>query len=164
MDDLYFNLASEEFSKSRKILIWVIAIGTLLVSLWDSYLKFFKHDNYADLSLTLTLYLITFFMFTVAILATLKRKEHFFKVDQELISYRYGLLFPSHKTHYWPDIKKVYVPPHSKNIIIEARDGKVVHINLTWVEKNKSRIIRKHIFYTARDKGIDIIKAQYKKK
>ena len=163
MDDLYFNLASEEFSKPRKILIWVIAMITLAVSLWDSYIKFFKHDNVSDLGLTITLYLVTAFMFMIAILATMKRKEHFFKVDNEEISYHYGLLFPSHHSYSWPEIKKIFVPPHSKNTILVLKDNKVIHINLTWVERNKARMIRKHIFYTGRDKGIEIVKGHYKK-
>lgn len=135
MDDLYFNLASEEFSKSRKILIWIIAILTALVAAWDSYLKFFKHDASADLGLTFTLYGITIFLFSIAILATIKRKEHFFKVDREKISYHYGLIFPSHKTFEWSEIKKVYMPPHSKNAVLILHNDKDVHINLTWVEK-----------------------------
>jgi len=163
MDDLYCNLASEEFSKSRKILIWVLALIALAVSVWDSYLKFFKHDTYSAFGLTITLYIVTIFMFTIAILSTKKRKEHFFKVNEEVISYHYGLLFPSHHTYSWPEIKKIFVPPHSKNTILMLKDNKVIHINLTWVERNKARIIRKHIFYTGRDKGIEIVKGHYKK-
>jgi hypothetical protein len=164
MEDLYFNLASEEFSKPRKILIWIVAFITLLLSMWISYLKFFKQDSSADMGLTLTLYAITLFMFSLAILATIKRKEHYFKVDDEIISYRYGLIFPTQKTHLWTNIKKIYVPPHSKNTSLELKDKKIVHINLTWVERNKARIIRKHIFYNGRDKGIEIAKSHYKKK
>lgn len=163
MDDLYFNLASEEFSKSRKILIWIIAIITLLFSLWVSYLLFFTNDEQATKGLAITLYLVTAFMFMIAFLATKKRKEHFFKVDNEVIAYHYGLLFPSYHSYSWPEINKIYVPPHSKNTILILNNGKVVHINLTWVEKNKARIIRKHVFYTGRDKGIEIVKGHYKK-
>jgi hypothetical protein len=163
MDDLYFNLASEEFSKSRKILIWIIAVLTALVAAWDSYLKFFKHDASADLGLTFTLYVITIFLFSIAILSTKKRKEHFFKVDKEQISYHYGLLFPSHRSYLWSDVREVYLPPHSKNTVLILTNDKPVHINLTWVERNKSRIIRKHIYYLAKEKGIGIFKKHYKK-
>ncbi len=163
MDDLYFNLATEEFSKSRKILIWVIAIIAALVSVWNSYLMFFKHDTYSTLGLNLSLYVITIFLFLIAILATKKRKEHFFKVDKETISYHYGLIFPSHKSFLWTEIKKVFMPPHSKNTVLILKDDKSVLINLTWVEKNKSRNIRKHIYYSAKEKGIEICKAHYKK-
>lgn len=163
MDDLYFNLASEEFSKPRKILIWIIAILTALVAAWDSYLKFFKHDTSADLGLTFSLYVITIFLFTIAILATKKRKEHFFKVDRENISYHYGLIFPSHRSYKWAEIRKVYMPPRSKNTVLILNNDKPVHINLTWVERNKSRIIRKHIYFSAKERGIEILKKEYKK-
>lgn len=163
MDDLYFNLASEEFSKSRKILIWIIAILAALMTAWDSYLKFFKHDTYADLGLTFSLYGVTIFLFAIAILSTKKRKEHFFKIDRENISYHYGLIFPSHRSYAWTEIKKVYMPTHSKNTVLILNNDKPVHINLTWVERNKSRIIRKHIYYTAKERGIDLIKKHYKK-
>lgn len=163
MDDLYFNLASEEFSKSRKILIWVMAIMAVLISAWDSYLKFFKHDTYSTFGLTITLYVVTIFLFTIAILSSKKKKEHFFKVNKEIISYHYGLFVPTQRSFVWTDINMVYMPPHSKNSVLILNDGKSIHINLTWVEKNKARIIRKHIYYTAKEKGIEIRKAHYKK-
>lgn len=163
MDDLYFNLAKEEFSKSRKILLWVIAIIAGSISIWASYLMFYKHDTYATLGLTVSLYLVTIFLFLIAILSTKKRKEHFFKVDNETISYHYGLLFPAHHTYTWKEIKKIFIPPHSKNATLLLDNDKAVHINLTWVEKNKSRMIRKHIFYTAKNMGKEVIKKHYKK-
>ena len=164
MDDLYFDLAKEEFSKGRKILIILMAAAALIITMWDSYIRFFKHNVYSTLSLTITLYLVTAFLIMIAVLATKKRKEHFFKIDNNVLSFHYGLLFPSHHTYNWNEIDKIYVPPHSKNATVLLRSGKAVHINLTWIEKNKSRIIRKHIFYTAKAKGIDIAKMHYKKK
>ncbi|MDX2414527.1 MAG: hypothetical protein QNK33_04990 [Bacteroidales bacterium] len=163
MEDLYFNLAKEEFSKGRKILLWFMAIATTIVTLVIVYLKYIKHDTNATIGLAITLTLITIFFYMIAILSTIKKKEHFFKVDNNTISYHYGLMFQSHHTYNWNEVKKLYVPPHSKNITLLLKNGNIVGINLTWIEKNKSRMIRKHIFYSAKTKGIEIHKSNYKK-
>lgn len=163
MEDLYFNLAKEEFSKGRKILLWFMAIAATIVTLTDIYLKFVKLNSNATIGLTVTLALATSFLYLIAILASVKRKEHFFKVDREIISYHYGLMFQKHHSYSWNEVQKLFVPPHSKNATLVLKDGKVVRINLTWVEKNKARMIRKHIFYSAKNKGIEILKTHYKK-
>lgn len=163
MEDLYYNLAQEEFSKGRKILLWILAILLSIVTLVVIYMKYVKYDPNTTIGLIITLGLITSFLFLIAILSTARRKEHFFRVDSETISYHYGLLFPSHHTYKWEEIKHLYFPPHSKKTTLILQDGKVIHINLTWVEKNKSRNIRKHIFYSAKNKGVQIQKTNYKK-
>lgn len=163
MEDLYFNLSKEEFSKGRKILLWVISIAATAVTLFVIYLKFVMFDPNATLGLLIVLVGTTAFFYLIAILATAKRKEHFFKIDSELISYRYGLMFQKQHSYQWSDIKEVYFPPHSKKTAIILNNGKVVGINLTWIERNKSRMIRKHIFYTAKSKGLALYKTNYKK-
>ncbi len=163
MEDLNFNLAKEEFSKGLKILLWVIAISTTIVTLVVVYLMFIKHDVNTTIGLAITLALITIFFYMIAILSSIKKKEHFFKVDNNTISYHYGLMFQSHHTYNWNEVLKLYVPPRSKNITLVLKNGTIVGINLTWIEKNKSRMIRKHIFYSAKTKGIEIQKSNYKK-
>lgn len=163
MDDLYYDLAKEEFSKGRKILVWILAILVSIVTLVVVYLKYVKFDPNTTLGLIVTLSIITVFLYLIAILSTVRRKEHFFRVDKDIISYRFGLMFQSHHTYKWSEIKRIYFPPHSKKTTLVLQDNKVIHINLTWVEKNKSRNIRKHIFYSAKNRGISIQKTQYKK-
>jgi len=163
MEDLYFDLAKEEFSKGRKIILWFMAIAATIVTLTDIYLKFVKHDSNATIALTITLAITTSFFYMIAILSSVKRKEHFFSIDKDTISYYYGLMFQTHRSYKWNEVQKLYVPPHSKNASLVLKNGKVVHINLTWVEKNKARMIRKHIFYSSKNKGIEILKTHYKK-
>lgn len=163
MEDLYFNLSKEEFSKGRKILLWIISIAATAVTLFVIYLRFVIFDPNATLGLLVVLAGTTTFFYLIAILATAKRKEHFFKINNELISYRYGLMFQKQQSYNWSDIKEVYFPPHSKKTALVLNDGKVVIINLTWIENNKSRMIRKHIFYTAKSKGLTLHKTNYKK-
>jgi len=163
MDDLYYNLSKEEFSKGRKTLLWIIASLFAMIGLWDLYLKIFKHDTNTSFGLTVVLFTISGFIFFVALLATMKRKEHFFKVDNEIISYHFGLLFPTHHTYRWEDIDKIYMPSQQKTTTLVLKDGHVIHINLTWIEKNKSRLIRRHIYYAAKRRNIDVLKKHMKK-
>lgn len=163
MEDLYFNLAKEEFSKGRKIILWFMAVAATVVTFVDVYLKFIKHDTTATIGLTITLGITTAFFYLIAILSSVKKKEHFFKVNKEDISYHYGLMFQTHHIYKWKEVQKLYVPPRSKNITMLLKDGKAVKINLNWIEKNKSRMIIKHLFYSAKYKGIEIAKTHYKK-
>ncbi len=163
MEDLYFNLSTEEFSKGRKILVWVVACLSTAVAFWDLYLELVKHDSNTTFGLTATLLLISAFLITIAILSTSKRKSHFFKVDSETISFQYGLIFPSHRTFRWDDIERIFLPPHKKDAILEFKDGNTYEINLTWIEKNKSRLIRRHIYYTAMNKKIEVLKKEKRK-
>jgi len=158
MEDLNFNLSQEEFSKGRKILLWILATFFTGIGLWDLYLKIFKHDSYAKITLTVILLVLGAFVYFIAALATMKRKQHHFIVDNNHIDYRYGLLFTTHHNYKWDDIEIVYMPPHTKKTILELKNGHKTHINLTWIERNKSRIIRKHIYYSAKARGIKIIK------
>ncbi|HUS85756.1 MAG TPA: hypothetical protein VMW76_00830 [Bacteroidales bacterium] len=163
MDDLYFKLSQEEFSKGRKILLWIAASLFALIGFWDLYLKIFKHDSNASFGLTIVLFSISGFIFFIAFLASLKHKEHFFKVDNEIISYYFGLFFPSHHTYKWEEIDRIYMPPHQKTTILVLKDGRTIRINLTWVEKNKSRMIIRHIYYAAKQRDIDVLKKHIKK-
>lgn len=164
MEDLFFNLSEQEFSKGRKTLLWVFGTIFILIGLWDLYLKIFKHNSYANIGLTVSTLTIGGVVYFIAILATAKKKENYFKVDTGRISYRFGLISPVHRDILWENIDTIYMPSHQKNIFVGDKSGKMIHINLTWIEKNKSRLIKKHIYYVAKDKNIEIIKQAPKKK
>jgi len=158
MEDLNFNLSQEEFSKGRKIILWVSGSFFIIIGLWDLYMKLFTQNTSANYAVAIILLILGGFIYFIATLATMKRKAHHFIIDSEHIDYRYGLLFPTHHNYKWDDIETVYMPPHTKKTILELKSGHKTHINLTWVEKNKSRMIRKHIYYSANGRGINIIK------
>ena len=158
MEDLSINLSKNEFSTGRKILLWIVATLFLGIGIWDLYLNLVKHDTSVNAGLTVVLFTISVFMYFIALLATLKRKEHYFKITNNSISYRYGLLFPKHHDHSWEKIEKVRIPKDAKKTILVLKTGKDEHINLTWVEKNNARIIRRHIYYSAKKRSIPIIR------
>ena len=140
-----------------------MSVATTAMAAVFIYLKFIIFDPSVSLGLVIVLCAITAFFYLIAILATAKRKEHFFQVSNEIISYRYGLMFQKHHTYEWSNIKELYFPPHSKKTVFVLNDNSVVEINLTWIERNKARMIRKNIFYTAKSKGLTLYKTNYKK-
>ena len=163
MEDLYYNLSKEEFSKGRKILIWLFASLITISGLWNLLLKILGNKNYSGLTISVILLTIGAFLFFVAILATVKRKEHFFRVNNKVIAYRFGLIFPSSRSFNWEEVKSIYFPPHSKKAILVMQNGNIITINLTWIEKNKSRLIIKHLYYTGQKKAKEIYRKNIKK-
>lgn len=163
MEDLYYNLAKEEFSKGRKILIWIFASLMTLAGGWNLYLMFYKSTDYSNPVISIVLLCIGAFLYFIAILSSIKRESHFFKVDNDTISYRYGLLFPTSRTYNWEEIKTIYFPPHTKKVILVMHNGNIVNINLTWIEKNKSRLIIKHLYFSGMKRSKEIFRSQMKK-
>lgn len=164
MDDLYFNLSEMEFSKGRKIILWIFGTIFILTGLWDLFLKIFKHNNMANMGLTITALAIGCFVYLIAILASSRKQENFFKVDSNAISYRFGLIAPSLIQIDWNNISAISMPAHQKNIFIDQKSGETIKIKLTWIEKNKSRLIRRHIYYVAKQRNIEVLKSKPQKK
>lgn len=163
MEDLYLNLSEHEFSKGRKALLWIFGSIFILIGFWDLYLKIFKLDSFASTEVTIVSFSIGILVYILALLASSKRKEHYFKVDSNTISYRFGLIAPAHKKIDWKDVKAIYVPKKQKNAIVSLNSGAIININLSWVEKNKSRRIRKYIYHLAKEKSIETHKKHPKK-
>ncbi|MCD4768866.1 MAG: hypothetical protein K8R35_01700, partial [Bacteroidales bacterium] len=67
------------------------------------------------------------------------------------------------RSYYWKDIKAIYFPPRTKKSTLVMHNGNIVNINLMWIEKNKSRLIIKHLYYTGRKKSKEIFKKHIKK-
>ena len=50
------------------------------------------------------------------------------------------------------------MPHKQKKVKLVFKDGTSFVINLTWMQKNKSSHIRKHIYHAAREKNLNVIK------
>jgi hypothetical protein len=50
------------------------------------------------------------------------------------------------------------MPRKQKKVKLVFIDGSSFVINLTWIEKKKSSLIRKQMFYAAKEKGVDVKK------
>ena len=158
MENLYYNLSEEEFSKGRKILLWIFAALFFIAGLFvlmQSIL--FGHKSISPL-LSIAPFGISFVVSLIAIFATIKRKDLFFSIDDEKIEFRYGILNPKLHSFKWNDIKELIMPHKQKKAMILFNNGSSFVINLNWLQKRKSSKIRKHIYYAARQKNLNVTK------
>jgi hypothetical protein len=157
MEKLFYDLSENEFSKGRKILAWIFSGVFFLAGLGIIYMNLVQHDSSIHISFSIPPFGISIFGGIVAYLATTKRKDHYFLMDNEKIEYRYGLIKPVKSTHNWNDIIEIIVPHRERNVMITSRNNQKHIINLTWLEKKKTHYIRKHFFYAAREKNIKLL-------
>jgi len=158
MEKLNLNLSEEEFSKSRKILLWTFAAAFFLGGVYVLIASplFGMHQVLPVLSLAP--FGIALIVGIIAAIATIKRKDRFFLIDEDKIEFRYGLFNPPKRTFPWAGINKLIMPHKEKKAQLVLKDGSSVVINLIWIQKKKSALIRKHIYQTALYKNIDVVK------
>ena len=158
MESLYYNLSEEEFSKGRKVLLWVFAflffVGGLFVL---SQSIIFGHKSIKP-SLSIAPFGICAIITFTATLATRKRKDLFFSVSDEKIEFRYGLIKPKLKSFNWIDIKELVMPHKQRMVKLVLINGTSFVIDLTWLQRKKSSIIKKHIYHAAHHKNLNVIK------
>ena len=58
-------------------------------------------------------------------------------------------------------MKELIIPHRQKKAKINFKDGSSHIINLTWLQKKKSSLIRKHIYQAAWEKHLKISKVVY---
>ena len=158
MEKLYYNLSEEEFTKGRKILLWVFASLFFLGGIYVILLKpvFNVHDIPAVLATAP--FGISLIVGLFAFMATIKRKDIFFLVDDEKIEYRFGIFKPKRHIFMWKDIREIVMPHKERKVKIIFEDMTSFIIDLSYIQRKKSIIIRKHIFYTATFLNKKIIK------
>jgi hypothetical protein len=160
MENLYYNLSEQEFSKGRKILLWVFASIFFLAGMGIIVMNVIQHNTSIHISLSAAPFGISFAVGIIAVLATFTRKDHYFKIDNDEIKFKYGTLNPVEQTFRWSDIKEIHLPHKQKKIKLIMKNDSSFVINLTWIEKKKSSHIRKHFFYVGKEKNINIVKMQ----
>ncbi|MDZ7740047.1 MAG: hypothetical protein U5K32_13495 [Bacteroidales bacterium] len=158
MENLNLNLSKNEFSKSRKILLWIIGLLFFSGAIWSLYLKLYKDDSSVTAGLIVVLFAISSFIFFIAALASVKKKNHYFIIDNDRISYRYGLVFSKQRSLNWSEIKEIIIQYNLRKATIITGDDKQKFINLNWINHSSARAILKHLYYTARKKNISISK------
>jgi hypothetical protein len=158
MEKLFYNLSEEDLTKERKVLLWVFTvlffIGGLYVLLASSV---FGHKTISPV-----LSLAPFFIFLVigstALFATIKRKDMFFLIDDEKVEFRYGIFKPKRYSFPWSTMKMIVLPHKERKAKIMFKEGTSFIIDLSYLQRKKSTIIRKHLFHAARRKNIDVLK------
>ncbi len=158
MESINYNLSETEFSKERKILLWIFTglffiggIGVLLAS------PVFKMHDIKPI-LSLAPFGISFVVGIISTFATIKKKDSYFIIDDDKIEFQYGLVKPKKFLYLWADIKELVMPHKEKKVKLIFKDGSSYVINLTWIEKKKAHLIRKHLFNTAKYKDMEVKK------
>lgn len=158
MEPLFYNLSEEEFSKSRKILLWIFVLaffagglGILLAGPVFGLNEIKASFSIAPFGISLIVGIITLF-------ATIKREDLFFLIDDEKIEFRYGLIKPRKHTFLWENVKELVIPHKERKVKLIFIDGQSFVINLTWLQRKKSHLIRKRLFTTAKYKDMNIHK------
>jgi hypothetical protein len=160
MENLYYDLSEQEFSKGRKVLLWLFASLFFLAGLGIIFMNVVLHDQSIHISFCLAPFGIAIIVGLIALLATVKRKDYFFLIDSDKIEFRFGIFKPVKHSFKWIDIKEIHLPHKEKKVLLLFKDNSSFIINLNWLERKKTSHIRKHFFYAAREKNIDVVKVQ----
>jgi len=158
MEKLFFDLSESEFSYSRKVLVWIFSAVFFLAGCGIIVMNTIMHDRSIHMTFAIAPFGISIFTAFVAYMASSKRKDHYFLIDNEKIEYRYGLFKPVRVTHHWEDIAEIVLPHKEKKVLLKYGSGAEKIVNLTWIEKKKAHFIRKHFYYASREKNITIRK------
>jgi len=158
MENVNYNLSENEFSKGRKILLWGFSAMFFLATLGVIFMNLVLHIKSIHIVLSLAPLSISLATGFIAGMATLRKKDHFFIIDDQKIEFKYGLFNPQKHTYLWNDVKEVHLPHKEKKVKLVMKNNPPVIIDLTWIEKKKASYLRKHFFYAAKEKNIEIIK------
>ena len=158
MENLYYNLSEEEFSRGRKILIWSFAGFFFLGGIYILVTSLVLGHESIPAILSIAPFGISFTVSIIAFFATAKRKNLFFTIDSDKIEFRYGIFRPKKYSFKWIDIKELVMPHRQRKAKLLFNDGTSFVINLNWLQRRKSSLIRKKIYHTAYEKKLRIVK------
>jgi len=158
MEKLYFNLSEEEFTKGRKILLWGFVAFFFIAGIYVLFVSLVLGHKSIPAILSVAPFGISFIVFVIAIFATIKRDDMFFLIDDEKIEFRYGIFKPKKYSFNWIDVKNLVMPHKQRKAKLQFKDDSSFVIDLTYLQKKKSSIIRKHIYHVARSKDLEVIK------
>jgi hypothetical protein len=158
MENLYYNLSEEEFSRGRKILLWGFAGLFFLAGVYVLFVSLILGQKSISPVLSVAPLGISLVVSIIAGFATFKGTNLFFSIDNDKIEYKFGLFKPVTHSFKWIDIRELIMPRKQKKVKLVFKDGSFFVINLNWIQKKKSSQIRKQIFYFAKEKDLNVIK------
>jgi hypothetical protein len=158
MENLYINLSEKEFSRGSKTLLWGFAALFFLAGVYVLVVSLLLGQKSIPAILSLAPFGISLIVFIIAASATFKGTDLFFSIDHDKIEYKFGMFRPDIHSFNWIDIKELVMPHRQKKVKLIFKDGSSFIINLTWIQKEKSSSIRKHIFHVAREKDLNVKK------
>jgi hypothetical protein len=158
MENLYFNLSEEEFSKRGKILLWGFSTLFFIAGVYILVVSLILGQKSIPAVLSVAPFGISLVVAIIAGLATFKGTDMFFSIDKDKIEYKYGIMRPVVHLFHWNDIRELVMPSRQKKVKLIFKDGSSFIINLTWIQRKKSSYIRKHIYHVAREKDLNVKK------
>lgn len=158
MENLYHNLSEEDNSKDKNVLLWGFAALFFLAGVYVLLTSLVFGHTSIPAVLSLAPFGISLIVSIIATFATIKRKDLFFLIDNDKIEFKYGLFNPKKHSFKWIDIKELIMPQKQKKAMLLFKDGSSFIINLSWLQKKKSRIIRNHLYHAAREKDLNVTK------
>ncbi|HLN21236.1 MAG TPA: hypothetical protein VK213_09125 [Bacteroidales bacterium] len=161
MENLYFNLAEEEFSRSRKILLIIFAGLFFLAGSYILFANLFLGKESMHIAVSTAPFSISIVVFVILLMGSVKRKNQFFIIDNDKIEFRFGFFRPKKHSFQWTDIHELVLPHKQKKALFRFTDGSVFILDLTWLQKKKSNIIRKHIYHVAWEKNLKVEKVNF---
>jgi hypothetical protein len=157
MEKLFYDLSKQEFSSGRKVLLWVFSGVFFLAGAGIIFMNVIQHDLSIHITFCIPPFGIGIFTGIIAFMATSKKKDHYFMMDDDKIEYRYGLFKPVKITHNWNDIKEIVMPHKEKKVLLRYKNNNDQIVNLNWLENKKTHFIRRHFYYAAKEKNISIV-------
>jgi hypothetical protein len=158
MEKLYYNLSEEEYTTGRKILLWVVTILFFLGGIYVAMLSPIFGRHSINPVTSLAPFGIGILIGITALMATVKRKDMFFLIDNDKIEFRYGFFRPKKHSFLWTDIKKLVMPHRERKVKLMFKNNTSTIINLSIIQRKRSILIRKHLILAAWEKHIDVLK------
>jgi hypothetical protein len=156
MENLYFNLSKDEFSKSKKVLLWSFSGLFFLAGMYVIVASVVLGKNSINPTLALPPLAISIAVAAIASLATFKGSDLFFLIDDNKIEFKYGIFRPKNHLLMWNDIREIAMPARQRKAKLFFKDGSSFIINFTWIEGRKAAIIKKHIYHAAKEKLLNV--------
>jgi hypothetical protein len=156
MEKLYYDLSKEEFSAGRKALLWVFSGVFFLAGAGIIFMNVILKDLSIHITLCIPPFGIGIFTGIIAYMATSKKKDQYFLMDDEIVEYRFGFLKPVKITHRWTDVGEIIIPHNQKKVIVVYKNKTDHIINLNWLEKKKTHFIKRQFYHVAKEKNIII--------
>ena len=160
MENLYYNLSKDEFSRSKKILLWSFCGFFFGVGIYILFVSLILGKASIAPILSLPPFGISLLVASVASLTTFKRTDNFFSIDDDKIEFRYGLFKPRKHLFKWDDIRELVMPARQRKAKLFLKDGSSYVINFNWIEGKKSGIIKKHLYHAARSKYLNVLRVR----
>jgi hypothetical protein len=158
MEKLYYNLSEEEFTKGRKVLIWVFSAAFFLGGMYVALIGPLFGVHSVKPILSLAPFGISLIVGLVAAYATIQRKDLYFLIDDDKVEFRFGIFNPKKYSFKWIDMREIVMPHMERKIKILFKDGTSHVIDLMYIQRKKSIFIRKHFFHVARSKNLNVLK------